>query len=96
MQRTFVKHLLPSTLVALAMLQGAAMAAELPTYEVSSFPATSHQLSVVGATGVQEQSPAPELTRNDMPASPHQLAVLTPHRRSAAAVSPTTLASSHN
>ena len=97
MQRLSVKHLLPSTLVAVAILQGtAAMAAELPTYQVSSFPATSHQLSVMGSAAVQEQSPTPVLTRADMPASPHQLAVLAPHRRSAEVTTTTTVASSRN
>jgi hypothetical protein len=96
MQRLSVKHLVPSTLVAFAILQGAAVAAELPTYEFKSFPATSHQLTVVGNTNVQEQTPAPVLIRADMPASPHQLAVLAPHRRSAALIAPTTVASSHN
>ena len=61
MQRLSVKHLLSTAVVAFALLEGAAVgAAELPTYEVSSFPAT------------------PTLTRNAMPASPHQLDVLTP------------------
>jgi len=97
MQRPLLKYLLPSTLVAVAMLQGAAvMAAELPSYEVSSLPATSHQLAVIGSAGVQEQSTTPTLTRADMPASPHQLAVLAPHRRSAEVTHTTTVASSHN
>ena len=79
MQRPSVRQLLSTTVVALALLQGAAAgAAELPTYDVSSFPATPHQLSVMGSAGVQEQAATPTLTRNAMPASPHQLDVLTP------------------
>ncbi len=79
MQRPSVKHLLATTVVAFALLEGAAVgAAELPTYEVSSFPATQHQLAVMGSAGVEEQATTPTLTRNGMPASPHQLAVLTP------------------
>lgn len=78
MQRPSVKHLLSIAALAFALLEGAAGAAELPTFEVSSFPATPHQLSVMGSTGVQEQAAAPTLTRNAMPATPHQLAVLTP------------------
>ena len=48
MQRLSVKHLLSTAIVAFALLEGAAVgAAELPTYEVSSFPATPHQLEVL-------------------------------------------------
>jgi hypothetical protein len=78
MQRHFVKHLLPSTVLAFAILEGAAAAAaELPTYERMSFPATPHQISVMGSAAVQEQSPTPTLTKDGMPASPHQIAILT-------------------
>jgi hypothetical protein len=97
MSSPFVKHLLPGTVLALALLAGAAATAgELPTFEVQSLPATQHQLSVMGSSGVQEQAPTPVLTRNDMPASPHQLAVLAPHHRNAAVTGSTTVASSHN
>jgi hypothetical protein len=79
MQRPSAKHLLSTAVLAFALLEGGAVsAAELPTYEVSSFPATPHQLSVMGSAGVQEQAVTPTLTRNAMPASPHQLDVLTP------------------
>jgi hypothetical protein len=79
MQRLSAKHLLSTTMLAFALLEGAAAGAEeLPSYEISSFPATPHQLSVMGSAGVQEQATTPTLTRNTMPASPHQLDVLTP------------------
>ena len=55
-------------------------AAELPGFELMGFPITSHQVAVMGAAGVQEQSPAPTLESAGMPASPHQIAVLTPRR----------------
>jgi hypothetical protein len=96
MQRLSMKHLVPTTLVAFAILQGAAVAAELPTFEVTSFPVTQHQVSVMGSAGVQEQSATATLIRADMPASPHQLAVLSPHRHSAQLTAPTTVASSRN
>jgi hypothetical protein len=61
------------------MLAGVgAAAAELPTFERMGFPITLHQVQVVGATLVQERSPTPTLTLDSMPASPHQVAVLTP------------------
>ena len=82
MSRPFAKHLLATSVLAFALLEGAATgAAELPTFEVSSFPATSVQISVMGPAGVREQAATPTLTRNGMPASPHQLAVLTPRHR---------------
>ena len=77
MHRPFVKHLLAATVLSLASA-GAAMAAELPTFEVSSFPATPVQVAVTGSAGVQEQAATPSLMRDGMPASPAQIAVLTP------------------
>src|SRR6266513_5846858 len=55
-----------------------AAAAELPTYEVMGFPITQHQLVTIGSAHVQERSPTPTLMLGGMPASPHQIAVLTP------------------
>jgi hypothetical protein len=64
------------------MLCGAGVAAtELPTFEKMGFPITLHQVQVVGPAHVQERSPTPTLTLYGMPASPHQLAVLTPRPR---------------
>lgn len=87
MPHHLTKHLLPTAVLAFVTLgAAAASAAELPSYEVSSFPASPVQLSVLGASRAhaQEQSPAATLTRDDMPATPLQLSVLTPrHRRSA-------------
>jgi hypothetical protein len=97
MQRLFAKHLLTATVLAFTVLKGAAaVAGELPTFEVSSFPATPLQLSVVGSAGVQQQAPTPTLTRNDMPASPHQLAILTPRRGVVTATTSGTVGASHN
>ena len=96
MQRHFVKHLLPSTVLAFVILEGAAAAAaELPTYELMSFPATPHQISVLGSAAVQEQAPTPGLTHNGMPASPHQIAVLTPRHNIVAGTDPATVGSLH-
>jgi hypothetical protein len=87
MQRPFVKTLLATTVLAFAVLEGgAAVAGELPAFEVSSFPATPLQVSVMGSAGVQEQAATPTLARYGMPASPHQLAVLTPRHKTKASV----------
>jgi hypothetical protein len=50
----------------------------IPSYEVMGFPITRHQISIVGSAHVEEQSPSPSLVMAGMPASPHQIAVLTP------------------
>jgi len=61
------------------LLGGAGAAAEeLPTYEVMGFPLTRHQLLAVNSADAKERSPTPTLTLAGMPASPHQIAVLTP------------------
>jgi hypothetical protein len=54
-------------------------AAELPTYEAAGLPISPVQVDVLGAAQVQEQSQANAL-------SPHQLRVLTPRPKQAAAI----------
>jgi hypothetical protein len=56
-------------------------AVELPAYELIGFPITPHQFSVVGSASIKERSPNTSLMMAGMPASPHQIAVLTAHRR---------------
>jgi hypothetical protein len=95
MQRPFVKHLLATAVLSLA-IGGAAVAAELPTFEVSSFPATPVQVSVMGSAGIQEQAATPSLARDGMPASPAQIAVLTPRHSNVRAENQTTVGAAHN
>lgn len=64
--------------VAVVLTGAAAVAAELPTFEIMGLPLTQHQLTVLNSDIVQERSPAPSLTLAGMPASPVQIAVLTP------------------
>jgi hypothetical protein len=64
-----------------AVMPDRASAAAVPSYEVMGFAITPHQFSVVGSANVKEQSPSPSLTITGMPASPHQVAVLTPRPR---------------
>ena len=74
-----MKRLVHFAAVAVVILEGAnvAAAAELPTYESMGLPITALQTSVVGSTHVQEVSPVPTLTVGGMPASRHQIAILT-------------------
>ena len=58
-----------------------ATAGELPTYELMGFPISRHQFSLLGSANIKEQSPTPMLTMAGMPASPHQVAVLTPRSK---------------
>jgi len=63
------------------LLSGIASAQEFPFYELSGFPISPHQISVMAATGnLKEQSPGTSLTVGGMPASPHQIVVLTPRQ----------------
>ena len=74
-----MKYLLLIAAAATLMTGGVgATAAELPAYEVGGFPITPHQVAIMGAANVEEQSANPTLTLEGMPASPHQVAVLTP------------------
>src|SRR5262249_51474082 len=70
--------------IAALMVSGAgALAAELPTYEVTGFPVSPHQFVAVSSAEVQERAPTPTLTLGGMPASPLQIMVLTPRPRMA-------------
>lgn len=66
---------------AAVMLGGAATAADLPAYEIMGFPITQVQLLSANSANIKERPPAPTLTLGGMPASPHQIAVLTPRER---------------
>ena len=79
-----VRKLLSITGTAVVALGGfTAQAGELPAFEKLGFPITQTQLSLLGPTGALESSPIPTLTLGGMPASPHQVAVLTPRPRKA-------------
>jgi hypothetical protein len=60
-----------------------AMAAELPTYDVSGFPISPVQVQLLGAANVREQSPVAAHTPDGQSASPHQM---TPRTKRTAAV----------
>ena len=77
-----MKNLFLIAAIAAVTLVGAgAEAAELPSYELMGFSMTPHQFTVVGSANVKEQSPSSSLAMAGMPASPHQMAVLTSRRR---------------
>ena len=73
MKKTF----LVAAVAAVTVVGSSADAAERPSFELMGFTITPHQVSVVGAPKVQEQSSTATLTLGGMPASPHQVAVLT-------------------
>jgi hypothetical protein len=75
-----MKKLFSSTAI-VVMLSGASAAGELPAFELMGFPITPHQVAVVGSAHVQEQAPTTVLTLGGMPASFHQVAVLTSRSR---------------
>jgi len=63
------------------ILDRASAATKLPSYELMGFPISRHQFSLLGSANIKEQSPTPMLTMAGMPASPHQVAVLTPRSK---------------
>jgi hypothetical protein len=74
-----MKETFPTAAIAAVTVVGSSPGtAELPSFELKGFPITRHQVAVLGAQGVQEQSATPTLTFDGMPASPHQIAILTP------------------
>jgi hypothetical protein len=64
-----------------------AMAAELPTFDVTGFPISPVQVQVLGAANVREQSTVAALTPDKL-ASPHRMTPRT--KRTAAATTPAT------
>jgi hypothetical protein len=93
-----VKILFAMAATGTLMLCGAgASATELPSFELTGFPISPHQFSVVGSANVKEQPPSSSLTMAGMPASPHQVAVLTPRAsKEQAATNPFVAASFSN
>lgn len=65
-----------AALTILALGAAGASAGQLPQYEVTGFPISPLQMSVIRSGGIQEEPPAPALTLDGMPASPHQIAVI--------------------
>jgi len=53
-------------------------ALQLPTFEVTGFPISQHQVAVLGSAQVEESAAVPTLMSAGMPASPSQIAILTP------------------
>jgi hypothetical protein len=69
-----------TALAALAMGAIAASAGQLPQYEVTGFPISPLQMSVVRPSVIQEEPQTPALTLGGMPASPHQISVIRGHQ----------------
>jgi len=70
-----------------------AKAEERPAFERFGFPITQTQVAVLGSAGVRERSPTPTptLMLYGMPASPHQVAVLSPRPRGVKEMAPSSL-----
>lgn len=72
-----MKHLFATAAGAALLLGGAGAAlAEHPTFEINGFPISRHQMIAV-SSGLVRESAATPLSLGGMPASPHQLSVLT-------------------
>ena len=78
MRKTF---LIAAAIAPVMVVGSSAGSAELPTFEARGFPISRHQVAVLGSANVQEQSAVATLTLSEMPASPHQIAVLKSRQR---------------
>ena len=65
-----------TALMALVFGTATASAGQLPQYEVTGFPISPSQMSVIKPSVIQEQPSTPTLTLDGMAASPHQIAVI--------------------
>jgi hypothetical protein len=74
---SILRRTLTTALTVLAFgVPGASAGQQPPQYEVTGFPISPLQMSVVRPGGIQEEPSAPGLTIDGMPASPHQIAVI--------------------
>jgi hypothetical protein len=69
-----------TALAALALGAATASAGQLPQYEVTGFPISPLQMSVVRSGAIQEEPQAPALTLDGMPAAPQQISVIRGHQ----------------
>jgi hypothetical protein len=67
-----------SSIGSVAINHANACALQRPTFEVTGFPISRHQVAVLGSALVEESAATPTLLLAGMPASPSQIAVLTP------------------
>ena len=73
--------LISLTAAAFLLVSGSgAVFAQSANFETKGFPISLHQAQVTGAGDIQETAPGATFAVNGMPASPHQLAVLTPRK----------------
>jgi hypothetical protein len=86
MKNPILRAAVVASFAAIMPVGAAATASELPVFAVTGFPISQHQVSVLGSAIIEEQAPPPALTLNGMPASPLQIAVLTPHPKRTAEI----------
>lgn len=64
-----------------AINQANACTLQLPTFEITGFPISQHQVAVLGSAQVEESTATPTLMLAGMPASPSQIAILMPRAK---------------
>jgi hypothetical protein len=78
--------ILIAAVTSVVLLGGASAGfAQSAPYETAGLPITSHQAALLGEANLRERAGAPDLVVNGVPASLHQMAVLAPRPRQAAA-----------
>jgi hypothetical protein len=78
MKKLFLIAAAIATISGTASEKAGACDLRFPIFELMGFPITSHQVALLGGGGVVERLAAPTRVLAGMPASPHQIAVLTP------------------
>lgn len=78
MKRMFLMVTAISSIGSAAVNHANGCALQRPTFEVTGFPISGHQVAVLGSARVEESAAAPTLMLAGMPASPSQIDILTP------------------
>jgi hypothetical protein len=81
MKKPFLIAIVIAGIASAVINRAEACTIKLPTFELTGFPISGHQVAVLGSAQVVESAVTPTLVLAGMPASPHQIAVLTPRRK---------------
>lgn len=76
MKRQFLIVTAITSIGSVAINQANGCTLQLPAFEITGFPITRHQVAVLGSAQVEESAATPET-----PASPSQIAILTPRAK---------------
>lgn len=81
MKRQFLIVTAITSIGSVAINQANGCTLQLPAFEITGFPITRHQVAVLGSAQVEESAATPMLMLGETPASPSQIAILTPRAK---------------